>query len=67
MLESDNTNITLHNPFIFNEDFCEYAEALYNLKKKHPEMFLQLHEYATNFLTIYDAVQEVTNTALPTS
>lgn len=63
MSEIDTAPVTLHNPLVFNEDFCLYTEALYNLKKKHPEVFIQLHEYAATLLGLYDAVSETMNPA----
>lgn len=49
---------TVTAPFHFNEDFQRYTRALYELKAKHPNTYIALHEYATTLIHTYDAVQE---------
>ena len=62
MQELENLPVISQNLLVFNEDFCLYTTALYNLKKKYPENFLQVHEYAANLLELHDGVNDTMNT-----
>lgn len=49
------------NILSFPPEFCNYVNALCDLKIKYPKEYSLIHDYANNYITLCEAIIETIN------